>query len=263
MNSPRLLPTRNETDPYGCSIPQGWPDNSPALQRWASTSPMSEPRRGERTSIEHVILERDLVSLKKCHEFFSERAGAMVFLLSSDVSDCVINTGNSDAEGAVSFLPRETKQFWESFVNPFRTISLHELHCLRDRKGRRQRQKNMEMIGYATGCKSTHLVFAGDPSEIRPESFADVRCKPRFASVGGKDAMEETMGERMHSWKWSVLSSLRDSYNFTREKPSVETAGLLSWRPCGTRESRSAALMPKAQCRTCRAHSISRSNVAE
>jgi hypothetical protein len=43
----------------------------------------------------------------------------MMLGLGLNVGDCVVNLRYADAEGTISFLPREVAMLGECFVNPF------------------------------------------------------------------------------------------------------------------------------------------------
>lgn len=69
-------------------------------------------------SIKHPALVLQAVLFEDCFQLFPECPVSMVFSLVFNVGDGVLYTGNTNAEGSVSFLPFKRGVLWKCFVNP-------------------------------------------------------------------------------------------------------------------------------------------------
>src|SRR4051812_20528529 len=85
-------------------------------------------------------------------------------------------------------------------MNPFRGVPFEKLHCRRDRHRRRQADKDVDMIGYSTGCESFYSLLARTPAKVRPQALSNLRAQHRFALFRREDTMMEGTDKRMHSF---------------------------------------------------------------
>src|SRR5271166_3276155 len=84
----------------------------------------------------------------------------------------------ADAEGAVSFLPREPPT---QFIDPFRRLG--QLQC------RRQRDQQVKVVGGSPGGQQQDVLLACDPANIQPQP--GWIAYEIGAVFGAEDAMHE------------------------------------------------------------------------
>src|SRR2546423_1346800 len=93
----------------------------------------------------------------------------MTLGLVTDVGHRSVDSRNTDAERAISFLPCERAQFRKHFVNPFRRVTFEKLYRLTYRKA----------------CRATILAYADDRPLRRwraPSSSFLSQCRPDRAT---------------------------------------------------------------------------------
>ena len=143
-------------------------------------------------SIQHPILILHAVLFEDRGKFGFECFFAVVLGLSLEIRGRGRDSGDADAEGAVSFLPFEFLLHWKFLMNPFRRISLDQLNRLGDRHRRWQREQNMHVILHATDRQRPHVVLFRDPVEIGFQTYSQVRSDQRTTLFRREDNMHET-----------------------------------------------------------------------
>ena len=83
----------------------------------------------------------------------------MMLFLASDVVNDLIELRYADTEGAVFLLPAKKPLLRKVFVNPFRGISLDQLHGFGDRKSGWQREHQMNVIGVTPPISKAFILF--------------------------------------------------------------------------------------------------------
>lgn len=140
-----------------------------------------------------------------------------------NVANRVRDTGDADAECAVTFLPTKIPMVGERLVNPFRGIAFQELDGFRDRKRRRNRNERMNVVFNAADGNRLHLIFPRDTADVRPKTLLQLRSDKFAALLCAENAMQVTTGERMHVL--AFLSSLAGLGLFLRMNPSDKSLG--------------------------------------
>ena len=97
---------------------------------------------------------------------------------------------NANRERPVSLLPREIPRMF--LIHPSRRRAFNQLHGLRQRHGRGQRQQNVSMILRAARNESFESVLAGDSAEKGPKIRLNLRRNQVPAILRREDAMDET-----------------------------------------------------------------------
>ena len=106
-----------------------------------------------------------------------------------------IDSGNTNAERAVSFLPFKRTYFGKCFVNPFGRIAFQELDCFRRGKRRRQRYQCVHVIRSSADGQRFDSIFSRDAAEIRPKPISNIRAQDSLALLRAPNAMNENAGE--------------------------------------------------------------------
>src|ERR1700675_2111086 len=169
-------------------------ENSPGwsvAEPWDSTSFASRPpRRAGRYSSPHVArVVFDAMLFQECNEFRLEIPLLMMIRLARDIRQRGLNLRPTDRKCPIAFLPSETVHP-TPVVHPSRGRALDFLHRLRDGKGRRKRQQQVNMVVNTADRKGFHFVFPSYPAHVSPQARLDVRRDDLAPLLRGKDAME-------------------------------------------------------------------------
>src|SRR5579863_6832103 len=97
---------------------------------------------------------------------------------------------NANRERPVSLLPREIPRML--LIHPMRRRAFDQLHGLRQRHGRGQRQQNMNVILRATRNESLESALAGDAADEGPKIRLDLSRNQIPAIFRREYAMDET-----------------------------------------------------------------------
>lgn len=122
----------------------------------------------------------------------------MVLDLSENVASGGLNTGDSDAECTVAFLPFEALSGWESLMDPPGRVSLQELDGLRDGERRWDRQQYVNMILNTADSEGLHSILPRDSAEVGPETRLHFSIKERSSLGRGPDAVNQATDIGMH-----------------------------------------------------------------
>lgn len=148
-------------------------------------------RRDGRNSPPHVArIVFDAMLLQNCKELRLEIALPMMFLLSSNVCERGTHLSPPNGERPVTFLPFESL-CTARLVHPVRGRALDYLHCIGNRRGRRQRKQDMDVVVHPTDGQGFHIVFAGNAAHVGPQPRLDIRHNGFAAVFGGEDTMEQ------------------------------------------------------------------------
>jgi hypothetical protein len=79
-----------------------------------------------------------------------------------------------DGEGAIAFLPFEVS-LRAIQMHPSRGSGFDDAHRVSDGDGRWNGKEEMDVVVDASDGKSLHVVIAGDPAYMGPQSFLDIR----------------------------------------------------------------------------------------
>jgi len=97
---------------------------------------------------------------------------------------------NAKRERPISLLPREIARML--LIHPMRGRAFDQLHGLRQRHGRGQRQQNMNVILRAARNKSLESVLAGDAAEEGPKIGLNLSRNQIPAILRREYTMDET-----------------------------------------------------------------------
>ena len=114
----------------------------------------------------------------------------MMLRLRPNVRNRIGHLGNANRERPVSLLPREIARV--RLVHPMRGRAFDQLHGLRQRHGRGQRQQNMNVILRAARNESRESVLAGDAAEEGPKIRLNLSRNQIPAILRREYAMDET-----------------------------------------------------------------------
>ena len=109
-------------------------DNSPAFQRRDDGENGCVPTGRLKLFPQISFVIFNVVSFQQHQKFLLKRHPTMVFLLSFDVRDGVVQLRYADAERTVFLLPRKQAMFWKSFMDPFGRATLDQLQRLGNRE---------------------------------------------------------------------------------------------------------------------------------
>ena len=124
----------------------------------------------------------------------------MMFLLTIDVTGCDLDSGDCEAETAVSSLPGELGfgQPREGFPQPLGGVSLEELDRLGCGLWCGNLKQRVDVVRHSAYCDSLDSVRPSDAAEIGPEALPDLWRQPTFPSMGCPNTMHQTTVIRMH-----------------------------------------------------------------
>lgn len=138
----------------------------------------------------------------------------MAFLI-GNVTEDSRDVGRAYAEGRIARLPGKPFELRPPCMNPFRRIRLDDPHRFRDRRGRRQRNQQMNVVLCAPDRQSFSVQFTQNSTQIRVKVSANFSCEEWSAVLGAENNVRQQIGE-----------GLRHS--------SFAPSGLDGWRCTGT-----------------------------
>src|ERR1039457_5041912 len=143
------------------SSPGGTAQTSPALKRWV--------RRDGPGLTQHVRrIVRNAVSPQQLNKLFLIIPPGMMRRLILDVGDDAICLRCAHAEGAITFLPGETRSRRSRVIEPFRRTTLYRLHRLRERHRWGHNEESVNVIGCAADLDGFEsMIFCNARSEER------------------------------------------------------------------------------------------------
>ena len=97
---------------------------------------------------------------------------------------------NANRERPVSLLPREIPRMFR--IHPMRRRAFDQLHGLRQRHGRGQRQQNVNVILRAARNESFESVLAGDAADEGPKISLNLRRNQIPAILRREDAVDQS-----------------------------------------------------------------------
>src|ERR1044071_1538884 len=169
-------------------------------------------------------------------------------LLIFDVLNNSIQLRHADTEGAIFHLPTKEPLLREGFMHPFGGATLDKLQRLGNRKGRGQREQDVDMVRHAPNLDGLHVIVPGDAAQKGPESFPQFRGDQRLPLLGAENAMVIRADIR-HGLIQPSLRDLGDAkYSVPRLKRWASVS--LSRRDRATREIPKAASLWLLFCPT-------------
>jgi hypothetical protein len=139
----------------------------------------------------------DTIWLKKLSILLLECARSVMLFLRVDVPLQCFEAGRPNGEGAISSLPRETRQGSGLGLKPFRGRCLEILYKLRDRDGARHAHGQMNVICNASHPKAFATGIARYRGKVAIEYRSYRRVKDGRTVFGAENDMNKNTGERL------------------------------------------------------------------
>jgi hypothetical protein len=161
---------------------------TPGLRYEESPKPLARGG-GKAGALKIPLIERHAMRLQHHFEFFQKRNRSMMFFLPLDITSYLRNLRFTHAEGAISFLPRETSRLRESPGNPSRGISLYLADKFGDSLVLPQFRQDVNMVCGSINYQRDAAFAANRAAEIFVNPGSNRRRYPRLASLCRKDEM--------------------------------------------------------------------------
>ena len=152
---------------------------------------ISKPLEGvaESEASKVAFIKRQTMRPQDHLELFEKRNRAVMFFLLLDITSHLRNLRFTHGEGAISFLPSETRGSCEGPRNPARRVSLYLTDKLGQRLVLSQFRQDVNVVGGSINNQRDAAFAANRTAEIFVNSRPDCRRDPRFTTLGRKDNM--------------------------------------------------------------------------
>jgi len=176
------------------SLPEGEGENSPGwsppwrMEPWEGAAPSRRDGRTSPPNISRIIF--NAVLFEKGDILGLKIALPVMLFLARDIRQRCAHLSPSDGERTVPFLPFKVIDC-AGFMHPARGCALDFPYRRGDRRGRGQREQNMNVVLHAADAKRLHLVFTRDAAHVGPQPWLDFREDDLVPLLGGEDTVKE------------------------------------------------------------------------
>ena len=157
------------------------------------------------------LIEGHMVLHQKRAHLVLETPLRVVRLLPVDVPDQRVEIGGPYRKQTITALPRELRH--SLLFHPHRGCGLDFRDDLCRRTRRRNPQRKMDMVGYASGAKTFAAKFAGSTGKIGVQSRRSLIEDEWMTILGTEDYMHQIQAQRLRHGS-DYMSGLQPSLRF-------------------------------------------------
>ena len=178
-------------------------------------------KEGRPRLTQHVRrIVRNAVSPQQLNKLFLIIPPGMMRRLILDVGDDAICLRCAHAEGAITFLPGETRSRRSRVIEPFRRTALYRLHRLRERHRWGHNEESVNVIGCAADLDGFESMIFCNALHVAPEFWVKIIGKILLPVLCRKNYVHAIAGVCVRHG-----SSLRDLISKSIAYPALEALG--------------------------------------